>query len=90
MKLQAVVNEDTQGDEGSLRAEIQRLKDELAAYQAGSHLAAAGHQYHATTPVRTHEDGQAGALSTTQAPPPFIPAVGMPLNDSYHTTHTGV
>ncbi|KAK9915787.1 hypothetical protein WJX75_004111 [Coccomyxa subellipsoidea] len=76
IKNKAVVNEDTRGDEGSLRAEIQRLKDELAAYQAGSHLAAAGHQYHATTPVRTHEDGQAGALSTTQAPPPFIPASG--------------
>ena len=90
MKLQAVVNEDTRGDEGSLRAEIQRLKDELAAYQAGSHPAAAGHQPHATTPVRTHEDGQAGALSMPQAPPLFTPAVGMPLNDSYHTTHTGV
>ena len=84
-EMQAVVNEDTRGDEGSLRAEIQRLKDELAAYQAGSHPAAAGQLQAMTTPTRAHEERQAGTLSTPQAPPPFTPAVGLPLNDSCQT-----
>ncbi|CAL8470378.1 g9920 [Coccomyxa elongata] len=75
IKNKAVVNEDTRGDEGSLRAEIQRLKDELAAYQSGAQQAHAGQQHHAeTTPVRSN-GGSPGAL-TPQAPPPFTPASG--------------
>ncbi len=78
--MQAVINEDTRGDEACLKAEIQRLKDELAAYQSGAHPAAAGQPPHAIiTPSRAQEDMQAGALSTPQAPPPFTPAVSMPL-----------
>ena len=34
--LQAVVNEDTQGNVSHLQAEIRKLKDQLAEFQAGS------------------------------------------------------
>ncbi|BDA44416.1 probable Kinesin-like protein KIN-12E [Coccomyxa sp. Obi] len=76
IKNKAVVNEDTRGDEGSLRAEIQRLKDELAAFQSGAQQAHAGQQHHAeTTPARSHGGSPTGALAP-QAPPPFTPASG--------------
>ena len=81
--MQAVVNEDTRGDEGSLRAEIQRLRDELAAYQSEAQQAHAGQQPHAeTTPGRGH-GGSQEAL-TSQAPPPFTPVVSNLLHEAFN------
>lgn len=72
---QAVINEDTRGDEASLWAEIQRLKDELAAYQSGSGQPPTGQQPHAaSTPARGSPDPPGGVFNP-QATAPFTPAV---------------